>query len=152
MTPTQAQRRYGFHNVQQNAKEVEAASADIQHIREAISDLASVEDTALLNSFGVDVESSASSCESEDDPDEDNELSELNHVTIREILESVDDLQGLLQECNCNWFEFIACLEERLNKGISCVSSVLFDAIATHGYPNINMELLHQSYVAYCKR
>ena len=149
MTPTQARRRYGFQNVQQNAKEVEAALADTQHIREAISDLASVDDTALLKSFGVDVESSTSSCESEDDLDEDKELSELNHVTIREILESVDDLQGLLQECNYNWFEFIACLEARLNKGISCVSSALFDAIATHCYPNINMELLHQSYIAY---
>ena len=123
--------------------------ADIQCIREAISDLASVEDTALLKSFGIDVESSSSSCELEDDPDEDKELSQLNHVTIREIFESVEDVQELLQKCNYIWFEFILCLEEQLHKDTSCVSNALFDAIATRGYPNMNKELLHQSYVAY---
>ena len=149
MTPTQARRQYGFQNIQQNTKEVEAALSDIQCIREAISDLASIEDTALLKSFGIDVESSPSSSESEDDPDEDKELLQLNHVTIREIFESVGNLPGLLKKCNYNWFEFIVCVEEQLHKGISCVSNALFDTITTHDYPDLNKELLHQSYAAY---
>ena len=79
MTPTQARRQYGFQNIQQNTKEVEAALSDIQCIREAISNLASIEDTALLKSFGIDVESRPSSSESDDDPDEDKDLLQLNH-------------------------------------------------------------------------
>ena len=39
-----------------NAKEVEDALAEIQCIREAISELANNEYTALLQSFGTDVE------------------------------------------------------------------------------------------------
>ena len=96
MTPTQARRQYGFQNVRQNTSEVEAALADTQCIREAISDVASVEDSALLKSFGVNVESSSSSTESEDDPDKDTELSENSHVNVKEIFESL----MILQKCN----------------------------------------------------
>lgn len=154
MTPTEARRRYGFQHMKRNAKEVEDALAEIQCIREAISDLASIEDTALLQSFGIDVESSCSSSESEDDPDEDKELSQSDHehdtVTVREILESVGDPLGLLKKCKYNWFEFLVCLEEQLHKDVSPVSKPLFDAItvATHGADK-DVELLHQSFAAY---
>ena len=47
MTP-QAQRQYGFKNIQQNTKEVEAALADVQCIQEAIFDLASVERNSFV--------------------------------------------------------------------------------------------------------
>ena len=80
ITPTEARRtcRYGFQHMKRNAKEVEDALAEIQCIREAIADLASVEDTVLLQSFGIDVETSSTSSESESDPEEDKEYHSLN--------------------------------------------------------------------------
>ena len=148
ITPTEARRRYGFQHMKRNAKEVEDALDEIQCIREAIADLASVEDTALLQSFGIDVETSSTSSESESDPEEDKELSQLEHVTVREIFESVDDLQGLLKKCNYNWFEFLVALEKLLHKDVSPISKALFDAIATHCNPD-DMELVCQSFAAY---
>ena len=140
--------QYGFQNIQQNTKEVEAALADIQCIREAISDLASTEDTALLKS----VASSSISYKSEDDPNKDKELPHLNHVTIREIVESVEDFQELLQKCNYNWLEFIVCLEEQLFPVSQILSLMPLPHMAIQ--TNMNKELLHQSYVALfsCRR
>lgn len=74
ITPTEAHRRYGFQHMKCNAKEVEDTLAEIQCIYEAISDLASVEDTALLQSFGIDGETSSTSSKSESDPEEDKEF------------------------------------------------------------------------------
>ena len=123
-------------NVQQNTSEVEAALADTQCIREAISDVASVEDSA---SFGVNVESSSSSTESEDDPDEDTELSENSHVNVKEIFESL----MILQKCSNNWFEFVAILEEQVHKDVASISSAAYEYITTRGYAEVNMKLLH---------
>ena len=66
--------------------------AEVQSIREAISDIVNVEDASLLKSFGLDVENTSmcSSCES----DEEVELSQLDDVNISEILE-VHDIPGL---------------------------------------------------------
>ena len=84
ITPTEARRRYGSQHMKRNAKKVDAL-AEIQCICEAIADFASVEDTALLQCFGIDMETSSTSSESESDP-EDKGLSQLEHVTVREIL------------------------------------------------------------------
>ena len=43
----------------------------------------------------------------------------------------------------------LLCVEEQLHKGILCISNALFDTITTHDYPDLNKELLHQSYAAY---
>ena len=80
ITPTEAHRRYRFQHMKRNAKEVEDALAKIQCIRETISNLpvSSVEDTALLQSFGINVQTSysstSSSSESENRPEEDKKL------------------------------------------------------------------------------
>ena len=111
MTPTQARHKYGFQNVRQNAIEVEAALAGVQSIREAISDIANVEDASLLKSFGLDVENTSmcSSCES----DEEVELSQLDDVNISEILE-VHDIPGLLQKADITGLSLlITCCTKR---------------------------------------
>ena len=54
MTPTEAQRV---------SREVEEALLEAQSIREAISNLAQVEDQALLKLFGIEIENAMSSSE-----------------------------------------------------------------------------------------
>lgn len=48
MTPTEIRRKYGFQNMAIRASAVDEALSDIQQIREAIFDLASVEDQAVM--------------------------------------------------------------------------------------------------------
>ncbi len=69
ITPSQARRRYGFECMQARALSVEAAISEIKQIREAIEDLARIEDRALLTRFGIPIESDTSSSESEEDED-----------------------------------------------------------------------------------
>ncbi len=67
MTASQARRAYGFQNMQSRALAVEDAIAEIQQIREAIEDLANVEEEALLTRWGIPVAMDTSSSESEDE-------------------------------------------------------------------------------------
>ena len=53
-------------------EEVEKTLSKVQEIREAISDLASIEDKALLQSFGLEEETKSSSSESEEEGTMDN--------------------------------------------------------------------------------
>ena len=95
MTPTEARPKLGLGNMKAVPKEVEEAVLEIQSIREAISDLASVEDKALLYSLGIAVESNTSSSESDEDSEND-EPSQQSHI-VKEILSSSDDLHKLLE-------------------------------------------------------
>ena len=61
MTPTEICRKYGLQGMAARASEVDEALSEIQHIREAIHDLASVEDWALLEVLGIPPESNYSS-------------------------------------------------------------------------------------------
>lgn len=85
-------------------EEVESALLKAQHIREAISEIASIEDRALLQSLGLEEEmslSDESSEESTDNVDERVGVSESNIVDITE------DYIEILHRCNFNWFQFI---------------------------------------------
>ena len=67
-----------------HAREVESALSEIQEIREAISDLASIEDEALLQSLGIRTECSNISSESdkESSPDQNSDVS-VQHSLVK---------------------------------------------------------------------
>ena len=53
LTPSQARCRYGFEGMHVRALAVEAAVTEIQQIREAIEDLACIEEQAVLTRLGI---------------------------------------------------------------------------------------------------
>ena len=53
MTLTEIRRKYGFQNMAVRASMVDEALSEIQHIHEAISDLAAIEDQALMDVLGI---------------------------------------------------------------------------------------------------
>ena len=67
ITPSQARRTYGFEGMQARSLTVEATITELQQIREAIEDLACIEEQALLTRFGIPKESYKSSSESEEE-------------------------------------------------------------------------------------
>ena len=88
-TPTEAQRKLGLHSMGRVSREVEKALFEAQSIREAIFNLAQVEDQVLLESFGIEIKNAMSSSES-DEGSETEELEEHSPVVLREILEATD--------------------------------------------------------------
>ena len=149
MTPTAARRRYGFVNMSAHVEEVEDTLLKVQQIHEAISDLASIEDKALLQSFGLEEEGESSSCESEgeggmDDPEEGSQVSEQQALNITE------DHKMLLRRCDFNSFEFVECLQSQEQQDISSMSAELFESFSECGLYEKELSLLRMSYLAFC--
>lgn len=149
MTPTAARRRYGFENMSAHVEEVEDTLLKVQQIHEAISELASIEDKALLQSFGLEEEGESSSCESEgeggmDDPEEGSPVSEQQALNITE------DHKMLLRRCDFNWFEFVECLQSQEQQDISFMSAELFESFSECGLNEKELSLLRMSYLAFC--
>ena len=92
MTSTAARRIYGFENMANHIEEVEEAIRKVQQIREAIQDLASIEDKALCQSFGLKVDISSS--------DESGEDSGADDVESQASLQSItEELKEMLCIC-----------------------------------------------------
>lgn len=72
MTPTEIRRKYGFQDMAARASDVDMALSEVQQIREAIYDLARVEDQALMEVLGIAPESSSSSSSTDEDVDSEN--------------------------------------------------------------------------------
>ena len=122
MTPTDIRRKYGFQGMAARASEVDEALSEIQHIREAIHDLASVEDRALLEVLGIPPESNYSSSS---EADEDLNSEPLFGDSLQGILDSVKDIPQLLFDCHYNWFEFMDCVVNQ-EEDILSLSKSLF--------------------------
>lgn len=73
---------------------MEKTLSKVQEIREAISDLASIEDKALLQSFGLEEEANSSSSESEEEGPMDN--SEEGSRASEQAFDITEDLKTLL--------------------------------------------------------
>lgn len=67
MSATRARRHYGFEQMAECSAQVEKAMVEVQQIRETVEDIAKIQNRALLSSFGISIESSDSSDESEPD-------------------------------------------------------------------------------------
>ena len=98
ITPTAAQRVYGFEHMSTHVENVENT---LSKVCEAISDLASIEDKALLQSFGVEGAISSSS-ESEEESATENVGGGDSGVS-EHVFDTPDDLKTLLHKCDLNW-------------------------------------------------
>ena len=166
MTPTVVRRVYGFENMQLRSANVEKAVLEIQNIREAISDLASVEDESLLVRFGIEVQVDSSS----DESDEEEELAsrdlesfslssrDLEYFTAESDEKIVDDhssilekepisMKLLLEKSRYNWFEFYDQLSSLLYKFSNNHS--LFDKVMKLGLDADALCLCKQSFLAF---
>ena len=148
MTPTAVRRVYGFEHISAHVEEVEKTLSKVQQIHEAISDLASIEDKALIQSFGLEEEANSCSSESEeeigtDDAEEGSRVSE-------PVLNITENLKTLLHRCDWNWFEFIECLQSQKQKDVSSMSAELFESVSKYDLDEKEMSLLNHSYLAFC--
>ena len=75
LSDTKLRQLYGFENLQQRQGKVEDALREIRGIREAVASIVSIQDKAILQSFGIEVESDEDleHDESETDTDVDGE-------------------------------------------------------------------------------
>ena len=106
VTPSVARRIYGFDNMRERAKEVEACIAEAQKIREAVDELATARAQALWDCYGSD-----------DSSDEDSSHVESSVIPGSKFHAMFPDHQSLLpvlQVSQGNWFEFVEQLEEVL--------------------------------------
>ena len=76
----------------------------IKQIYEAISELASMEDKALLQSFSL-VEMDSSS-------EEESDVEEGTLVSESQVIPFSDDMNEMLRRCNFKWFQFIDELKQ----------------------------------------
>ena len=129
MTQTQARREFGFENMDDRAIEVEACLHEAQKIREAIDDLASIQDKALLATFGVLSDSDdplSTSDEGEIDTSEDfpNTLKDSetatpdNSTNTLNSIVSVEEFKSLLTASKYNWFEVVEIIEQSLDDSL----------------------------------
>ena len=146
MTSTAARRIYGFENMFNHIAEVEEAITKVQHIREAIQELASVEDKALCQSFGLDIHDSSSDEMSSDDSVGDD-------VEVEESSQSVtEELQEML--CNdvhhYNWFHFFYNISSQKQQQLSALpTQSVLDSFKKCGFEEKQVDLLTQSYLAF---
>lgn len=127
---------------------MEKTLSKVQEIREAISDLASIEDKALLQSFGLEEEAKSSSSESEEEGPMDNS-EEGSRASEQQAFDITEDLKTLLRRCDLNWFEFVECLQNEKQKDVSSMSAELFESVAQCGLDEREMGLLKVSYLAF---
>ena len=71
MSATRARHQYGFDRMIEHSSHVKEAMIEVQQIRETVEDIACIEDQALLVPFGIQDETSHSSCSSSEDYDVD---------------------------------------------------------------------------------
>ena len=149
MTPTEIRRKYGFQNMAARASMVDEALSEIQHICEAISDLAAIEDQALMDVLGITPAEGDSGSSSEDDYSEANESRHsLHDPLIKCIFKSIEDIPKMLLDFNHNWFEFMDHVLSK-DEDISSVSKYLYDTI-TKVLDEEQLHLVRQSYYAFC--
>ena len=146
LSATAARRHFGFEGMKAHTAKVNECIEEAQAIREAVEQLAEVQEEATLASLGIvkDTESSStSSSEPLDSMDE-----STKEGTCREGLEKYMILNLLHKSCY-NWFEFVEQLE---SKHIVC-NSELMEKIFCEVLPVLSesqQALVKQSYGSFC--
>ena len=142
MTPTAARRKYGFTNTVNHAHEVEDALVNAQKIREAILELAAIEDRAFIQSLGIDAE---------DDSEEEDiagdsavELSSAHEIGI------TDEHLKMLRSCDFNWFQFMENQPDQKECFLSLPSQSMLESFDKCSVDEHSRCLLKQSYLAFC--
>ena len=141
MTPTAVRRAYGFNNIVDHVQEIEDTLSKIQNVREAISELAAIEDKALMQSFGL-ATSSTDDSEEESAADDDEEETPAQAPQLT---------QEMLRRCNFNWFEFMENIPSQEQQDfLSVPNQLMLELFERCGLDEKEVLLLKQSYMAFC--
>ena len=126
MTPTQARHQNGFQDIASHASAVEGTIVEAKRIREAINDLAHVQNNALLATFGIEVHVESDESEEEAGKINDESMSESDHSSYTGP--EGEELMTLLQESHLNWFEFCERVETQFphTTGTCCHGGLVF--------------------------
>lgn len=147
ITPTQARRLFGMDCMKTRSLKVETAIEEAREIRAAYDDLANCQEQPLLDCYGIaesnivdqpyNSESSDGECE--------------EFLFPIDTIESLPDEQMLvlLQNCNCNWFEFVEQLEQAEITDALASEKFFFKLPDLHKLSNEDLELVMQSHDAY---
>ncbi len=103
-----AQKQYRFENMAERAKKVESCLCEVQKIREAIDNLAAVEDTAFLATLGITPDDSdESDCDEQEETQfaESTEPEEVHTEMVTDMTR--ENLKMLIESSQFNWFDLI---------------------------------------------
>ena len=104
-TSSEARWKYGFERMDEKAAQVEACIKQAEEIHLAVDELARTQDKCLLESLGIQDDSS-----SESDHDEGTEV-QMDSAAECTSLPDVATLLDLLSKSQFNWFEFVEWVE-----------------------------------------
>ena len=139
---------YGFEHMAERAKKVENCISVVQKIREAIEDLAAVQDTAFLATLGIQPNDSSeeSDCEDLENTEPEDLPSDTSKVAPRFL--STENLKVLVDSSQYNWFDVIERAEECYGVSGEQVASQLEVALSEPtrlGLDEHQLQLLLQS-------
>ena len=114
MTSTALRKKYGFSNIAEHAQQVEDTTSEVQGIRTAVLELASIEDKSLLQSLGL-----LTSCT--DDSEEESTGDDIEEEIDETEPNIPDDMKKILQRCEFNWFHFMDSIPVQEQQKMSSV-------------------------------
>lgn len=127
LSATKARKLYGFENMGETFSKVEEAIVETESIREAIDELANVEDRAMLASFGIEDDLSSDS-----DVDILDEFESSDSSSCQVSSEARTKVICALKENDCNWFAVIEALQSVAESdGVEIISQNVFSEL-TH--------------------
>ena len=115
ITPSQARRQFGLESMRTHALRVETCIQEAQEIQVAVAELASDQDKAILDTFGV-CGNELSSPESDECSSEGSDVDASD--TIEQCTTTLPDDQHLIELLRMgeyNWFDFVERLEHLYN-------------------------------------
>ena len=141
MSATRARLKYGFQDMTERSVRVEETIARVQHIHEAVEEIARIKDKALLASYGIEQNSSSS-----DETDLDEHLCPSQY----ELSSSLRDFcKTTLTQSKYNWFELQEALEAEPGCDSGEVLERLFLDLPTLGFTKHEINLITQTKEAY---
>ena len=136
---TKLRELYGFEDLKKRKERVENALREPKEVREALENIASIQEKALLRSFGIKFESDSFTDDDESEIDTDNTDCFLDSETTSNIIENpdnviighapcsiynqtntlsiynnLDQVVEILRSCHLNWFECVEIIKEKM--------------------------------------
>ncbi len=160
VTPTQARKRFGFQNASVLCSEVEKCVQESQCIREAVEDLAHIQDKALLATLGIEDDDNSTDSEGEEEGETSQYLEPVQTnpepyltPTIRSIVENNSTLVQALQDSGLNWFEFRERIEQEMcevpPEALNSLLDRIVNCFSTLGLSQHDLDLVTQSYESF---
>ena len=128
----------------ERSSRVEEVISEVQRIREAVDDIANIQDKALLASFGITQSSNEGSSDDDTEPEK-----ELSHKSFEVTPELIEHSKQILALSEYNWFELQQSLECKVGCDFGPVLDRVYCKLPTFGFTQCQVDLVIQSRSAY---